>query len=218
VLVLTAAGQTLTVPAYLMPTSGALTSVGPAFIQVCLPPPDVPPGTPGRATFGAKLYSATLNVQGVFGAVPIGAWISFWTPYNPGLGTVNVAGTVVAPAAVAPGAVTVSARRAGKGAIVTGRVTQAGQARGGATVTIRGGAKPSALRRLGSVKTSATGTFTFRARTGTFFRANAVATTADAPPLCTAIAPLLAALGTPPPCLNPTTNGFTAQSRTIKKR
>jgi hypothetical protein len=218
VLVLTAAGQTLTVPAYLMPTSGPLTSIGPAFIQVCLPPPDVPAGTPGRATFGAKLYSATFAVQGVFGAVPAGAWISFWTPYNPGVGTVNVAGTVVAPAAIAPGAIKLSARRSGKGAIVTGQVTQAGQPRGGATVAIRGGPRANALRRLGSVKAKANGTFTFRARAGTFFGATAVAASASAPALCTTLAPLFAALGNPPPCVNPTTNGFTVQSKTIRKR
>lgn len=218
VLVLTAAGQTLSVPAYLMPTSGPLTSIGPAFIQVCLPPPDVPAGTPGRATFGAKLYSATLTVQGVFGSVPSGAWISFWTPYNLGVGTVNVAGTVVAPAAVASGAITLAARRSGRGAIVTGRVTQGGQARAGATVTISGGARARSLRRLGRVRVAAGGTFSFRARTGTFFRATAVAPSGDAPALCTTLAPLFAALGSPPPCLNPTTNGFTAQSRTIRKR
>jgi hypothetical protein len=218
VLVLTAAGQTLTVPAYLLATSGALTSLGPAFIQVCLPPPDVPAGTPGRATFGAKLYSATLTVQGVFGAVPSGAWISFWTPYNVGVGTPNVAGTVVAPAAVAPGSVALAARRSGRGAIVTGRVTQGGQARGGATVTISGGPRAGSLRRLGRARVTASGTFTFRARTGTFFRATAVAPAATAPALCTTLAPLFAALGNPPPCLNPTTNGFTAQSRTIRKR
>jgi hypothetical protein len=218
VLVLTAAGQTLPVPAYLLPTSGALTSLGPAFIQVCLPPPDVPAGTPGRATFGAKLYSATFAVQGVFGAVPSGAWISFWTPYNIGVGTVNVAGTVVAPAAIAPGAITLSGRRSGNGAVLSGRVTQGGQPRAGATVAIRGGPRASALRRLGSVKTKANGTFTFRARTGTFFRATAVAPSANAPALCTTLAPLFAALGNPPQCVNPTTNGFTAQSKTIRKR
>jgi len=161
-LALTAAGQSVNVPAFVVATTGAQTALGPASIQVCLPPPDVPSETPGRAVFGAKLYSATLPVNGVFSAVPVGAWISFWTPYNPGVGTVNAAGTVAAPAAVAPGAVSVAAKKSGRlGAIVAGKVTQAGLGRGGATVTSRGGAKPSALKKLGSVKVKANGAYRF---------------------------------------------------------
>jgi hypothetical protein len=213
VLVLSAAGQTLNVPAYLVATSGAQTALGPAYIAVCLPPPDVPPGTPGRATFGAKLYNAELTISGVFGAVPVGAWVAFWTPYTPLQGSVNVAGTVASPAAIAPGAVTLAAKTRGRGATVTGRVTQAGQGRGGASVAIFGGAKRTGLKRLGRVQVRANGTFTFAARTGAFFRATAVTTTASAPPLCTALGGAFA----PVPCVNPTTNGFTVQSRVVRK-
>jgi len=214
VMVLSAAGQTLTVPAYLVASTGAQAAVGPAFIHVCLPPPDIPAGTPGRATFGAKLYSAELTVNGVFGAVPVGAWIAVWTPYTPSAGTPNSAGRVASPAAVATGAVTLAARRAGNGAVVSGRVTQAGQPRGSAVVTIFGGAKRTGLRRLGRVTVRANGSYTFRARTGTFFRVTAVAAPAAAAPLCATIAPLLGGI----PCVNPTTNGFTAQGRVIRKR
>ena len=84
VMVLTAAGQTLQVPTYLVPTSGTQAAAGPAFIAICLPPPDVPVGTPGRATFGAKVYSAELTINGVFSPVATGAWISSWVPYTPG--------------------------------------------------------------------------------------------------------------------------------------
>lgn len=214
VMVLTAAGQTLTVPTYLVATTGAQTALGPGYIQVCLPPPDVPAGTPGRATFGAKLYSAELSISGVFSAVPVGAWVSFWTPYTPLVGQVNIAGTVASPAAVAAGAVTVAAKTRGRGATVTGRVTQAGQARGGATVSIFGGARASGLKRLGRAQVKANGTFTFAAKTGTFFRANAVAASAAAAPLCTALGAALA----PTPCVNPTTNGFTVQSKVVRKK
>ena len=96
VMVLTAAGQTLTVPTYLLTQPQA--QFGPAFIAICLPPPDVPVGTPGRATFGAKVYSAELTINGVFSKVASGAWIASWVPYNPGKGTPNVAGAVVSPA------------------------------------------------------------------------------------------------------------------------
>lgn len=217
VMVLSAAGQTLPViPAYLVATTGAQAALGPAFIQVCLPPPDIPAGTPGRATFGAKLYSAELTINGVFSASS-GAWVAFWTPYRPGVGQVNATATVASPAAIAPGAVSVAARRSGVrgvGAIVTGRVTQGGQARAGATVSIFGGPRSNRLKRLGTVRTSANGAFTFRARTGVFFRANVAAAAGASPAVCTAIGAAIA----PVPCVNPTTNGFTAASRVIRKR
>ena len=169
------AGQTLpAIPRTSSRRAASVATLGPAAIVVCLPPPDVPAGTPGRAPFGVKLYSAELTVKGVF-SPGTGTWVSSWTPYTPGAGAVNQAGTVVAPAALLPGVVTAAAKRAGSGAVVSGRVTQGGQPRAGATVTIRGGPKASALRRLGSVKTKANGSFSFRARTGTFFRASAVA-------------------------------------------
>ncbi|MGI8480437.1 MAG: hypothetical protein ACR2M2_11415 [Gaiellaceae bacterium] len=216
VMVLTAAGQTLPVPAYLVATSGAQAALGAAYIQVCLPPPDVPIGTPGRATFGAKLYSAELTINGVFSQSP-GAWVAFWTPYTPLAGSVNVAATVASPAAVAAGAVTVAAKksgRAGVGAVVSGRVTQGGQPRAGATVAIFGGAKANRLKRLGSVRSSASGAFTFRAKTGVFFRANVTAAAGAAPGVCSALTAAIA----PVRCVNPTTNGFTLQSRAIRKR
>jgi hypothetical protein len=214
ILALSAAGQNLPVPAFLVGTSVAQSALGPAYIQVCLRPPDVPAGTPGRQPLGAKAYRVEATVNGVFSAVPVGAWVAFWTPYTPNVGTVNIAGTVATPAAVAPGAVTVAAKRAGRGAVVSGRVTQAGQGRGGATATIFGGAKARALKRLGRVTVRANGAYSFRARTGTFFRVNVVATAGAAAALCTALGPALA----PIPCINPTVNGFTVQSRAIRKR
>jgi hypothetical protein len=213
-MVLTAAGQTLTVPTYLVATTGAATALGPASIVICLPPPDVPAGTPGRATFGAKVYSAALTINGVFGRAS-GTWVSTWVPYNPGVGTVNQTGAVVAPAGNATGAVTVAARRVGKsGALVSGTVTQGGLPRAGATVTIFGGPRASGLKRLGRVRTAASGHFTFRAKTGTFFRVNAVGAAGAAPAVCTQLAPALGSV----PCVNPTVNGFTAQSRVVRKR
>jgi hypothetical protein len=213
VMVLTAAGQTLTVPTYLVPMPAG-SPVGPAFIAICLPPPDVPVGAPGRATFGAKVYQAQLTINGVFSRVAAGAWFASWVPYTPGTGSPNPAGVVVSPAAIAPGAVSLTARRAGAGAALAGAVTQAGAARAGATVAIFGGPRANRLKRLGRVTVGANGRFAFRARTGTFFRADVVAAGGAAPPLCTQIQPLI---GTAP-CVNPTVNGFTAKSRVVRKR
>jgi hypothetical protein len=212
-MVLQAAGQTVRIPLFLVATSGAATALGPAYVQVCLPPPDIPESQ-GGAPFGVKLYSATLTIKGVFGPVRAGAWISFWTPYAPGTGQPNPTGTIVAPAAVAPGAVSASAKKNRLGAIVSGKVTQAGIGRGSATVSIFGGVRSSVLRKLGAVTVRANGSFSFRARRGVFFRVSAVATSIAAPPLCTQIAAQLQGV----PCVNPTANGFVAQSKTFKKK
>ena len=212
VMVLTAAGQTLTVPTYLLTQPTA--QLGPAFIAICLPPPDVPIGTPGRATFGAKVYSAELTINGVFSRVASGAWISSWVPYNPGVGTANIAGAVVSPAAIAPGAVTLTAKISGRGATLTGRVTQGGQARGGATVTISVAARATGLRSVGIARVAANGAFTFRARTGTFFRARAVAAPGAAAAVCEQLRPLIGTV----PCVNPTANGFNVQSKVVRKK
>lgn len=206
VMVLSAAGQTLQVPTYLIAPAG-----GQAYIQICLPPPDVPAGTPGRATFGAKVYSAELAVNGVFSAATSGAWVALWTPYNPGVGSVNLAGTIATPAVIGSGAVTLAAKRSGKGATLAGAVTQAGAPRAGASVTIFGGLKATGLKRLGKAKVGATGRFAFKAKSGTFFRAAAAAAAGAAPSVCSQ-------LTLPAPCMNATINGFAAQSKVVKKR
>ena len=97
VLHLTAAGQTLDIPMLVVPAVPAEAAVGyQAKLLVCLPPPDLPSGTPGRAQFGAKLLSATFAVSAITPPAATGdsRWTAAFTPYNPGAGTVNVAGTV----------------------------------------------------------------------------------------------------------------------------
>lgn len=210
---LTAAGQTLNVPAYLLPTAGPEVALGPAKLAFCLPPPDIPVEQ-GGATFGAKFLSAELTIDGVFSVVPTGAWIAFWTPWQAGNGQVNAAGTVASPAAIAPGAVTAKAKKKGLGAVVSGAVTQSGQPRSNATVAIWGAKGKAALRRLGAVKAKANGTYTFTAKTGDVFQARVVAASGTAAPLCAALTPALGGI----PCVNPTVNGFTAQSKQVRKK
>src|SRR6478609_414063 len=94
---LTAAGQTLDIPLYVVAANANETAAGyQAKLVVCLPPPDVPAGTPGRATFGAKLLSASFGASSITQPVASGdfRWTSHFTPYNPGKGTPNPAGTV----------------------------------------------------------------------------------------------------------------------------
>src|SRR6476619_1856080 len=94
---LTAAGQTLDIPLYVVAANANEMASGyQAKLVVCLPPPDVPAGTPGRATFGAKLLSASFVASAITQPVASGdyRWTSLSTPYNPGKGTPNPAGTV----------------------------------------------------------------------------------------------------------------------------
>ncbi|HEY6963041.1 MAG TPA: hypothetical protein VI408_14220, partial [Gaiellaceae bacterium] len=93
---LTAAGQTLDIPLFVVATAGPEASLGATKLVVCLPPPDVPVGTPGRATFGAKLLSATFDAAAITNPTASGdyRWTSLWTPYTPGKGVPNPAGSV----------------------------------------------------------------------------------------------------------------------------
>lgn len=207
-LVLQAAGQTINLPAYLLPTSGPQAALGSTQLVFCLPPPDIP-AEMGGATFGAKFLSADLALDGVIGPVASGAWAAFWTPWNAGVGTVNTAATVVSPAVIAPGGITLTGRKVKGVRRLAGRVTQAGT--GVATrVTILAGTK-----RLATVTARANGSFTYavpRSSKATSFRARAAVTGRAAPAACTPFA----ALGVP--CVNPTTSGFTATSGTVRLR
>lgn len=216
VLVVSIAGSTVTVPVYVVPTAGPLAALGPAYIAACFTSPYLSAGQ-GGLTGRPQVVNAEFAVQGVFSQVTAGAFVGILVPWMVGTATPNVAGTIATPATVASGAVSLAARksgRAGVGAVVTGRVTQGGQPRAGATVAIFGGPRANRLKRLGAVRSSASGAFTFRARTGVFFRANVTAAAGAAPAVCSAIGPAIA----PVPCVNPTINGFTAQSRVIRKR
>ncbi len=206
-LVLQAAGQTINLPAYIIPTSGPQAALGAAQLVFCLPPPDLP--APVGATFGAKFLSADLTLNGVIGPIAQGAWVAFWTPWNAGVGTVNTAATLASPAAIAPGGITLSGRKVKGVKRLSGRVTQAGA--GVATrVTILAGTK-----RLATVSARANGAFTYavpKKSKATTFRARAVVAGHDAPAVCGQFG----SLGVP--CVNATVSGFTATSGAVRIR
>ena len=117
VLVLQAAGQTLELPVFVdspaaPPAPGASASAfASSSIQACLPPPDVPAGTPGRATFGFKLTKVDFKVNGVFSTAGTGQprWRVLATPYTPLRGTPNAAGSVEVQSVIAfPRSVTIA--------------------------------------------------------------------------------------------------------------
>jgi hypothetical protein len=208
---LAAAGQTINLPAFLIPANAQDAALGVAKLVFCLAPPDLPAGDPRKATFGAKFLSAELTVNGVFSPVTTGAWIGIWTPWTPGAGVPNPSGTIASPAAIAPGSVTLKGRKAAGKRTLSGVVSQGGVGFAN-KVTVWGAVNKAAFRRIGVVTAKANGAFTYavpKASKATSFQARASAPARSAPPLCAALAAL------PYRCVNPTVNGFTAQSKVV---
>jgi hypothetical protein len=210
-LVLTAAGQTLNVPAWVDPTSGAETAFGSGKLQVCLPSPDVPQAA-GGAAFGAKLLDVKFTVSGIFGAspAPIATWPSVFVPYLPGGATPNPAGAVLALAIQAQPTFAFTAKAATKGrASFSGKISAAGVGASGASVVILEGSK-----KLAATTTGATGSFSASAKLkkGTHtVRARATAPDRDVTAQGCAVAPPGA-----PKCVSATAAGGTLSSSAVK--
>ena len=209
VMTLSAAGQTLEVPVFVDAVSLPFAK---ALIVLCLPSPDVAP--PVGAAFGAKVLLAYLTLKGVFGS-PSGEyrWRALVTSYTAGTATVNAAGTVETQGIEhAPGAVTLTAKRAGKGkANVSGKVTEAGTPVPNITVSVRGGKKALVI------KTDGNGVF--KGTVNTRKPKAALQATATVPPrdlgssACTAT---FADKGIP--CVDAEEGGFTATSPSVKPK
>ena len=156
VLVLSAAGTELRVPAYVSPAPAAIGALVSSVINICLPNPNIPVSA-GGATFGAKLILAQLNLTGVLTAPSVrgdNRWNMITTPWPNGPGLPNAAGTVVAQGtAKLPGAVSIASTSKKRVLTITGRVTEAGTGIAGRTVSLRVG------NRSFSVRTNASGTY-----------------------------------------------------------
>jgi hypothetical protein len=183
ILTLTIATTTLKVPLYVNPTTDSETALGAYKLSICLPPPDLPVGDPGRAAQGAQLLEATFTVNGIF-TTPTGGgllkWDTLFTPYNPGKGTPNTAGTFEARAFVPLPIILnlqASYKKATKTYTLSGRVSRGGLPASGLTVAILRGASVTSLRRAASAKTATSGTFRLTGkltpRKTTFFQATA---------------------------------------------
>jgi hypothetical protein len=137
VLALSVAGQSINLPVHVDQTSGAEAALGAYKLVICVPPDDVPVGTPGRAPQGTRLLEATFTLDNVF-TVPAGQsiWKAITTPWAGG--TPNVAATVETRSFVADGAISISKKVNAKARLVkfTGKVTQAGAAVAGARVSL----------------------------------------------------------------------------------
>jgi hypothetical protein len=191
ILNLSVAGQTIALPLYVNPTAGAEQALGAYKLSICLPPPDVPIGTPGRSANGAQVLDAKFTVNGIFTTPTAGGilrWESLFTPYNPGKGTVNLAGTFETRSLVAlPVSLTVGAtvKKGKKTATYTvkGKFTEGGVPVSGATVTLLRGASAARLSRVASPTTKADGSYSsagkVAAKKTTYFKATASAAQRD---------------------------------------
>jgi hypothetical protein len=161
---LSAAGQTLVIPIYVNKATGPAAGLGAYNLKICLPPWDVPAGTPGRAFQGAQLVDARLTVNKIFTAPTspgVSKWYALFTPYTPGKGTPNPAGTFETRASV-PLPITLGIKPTYKKKTNTGglagKITEGGQAVGtGTVVAIYRGTSPSSLKRVSTTKTKAGG-------------------------------------------------------------
>ncbi len=212
-------GQSLAVPMFVSATAGAEQALGGYKITTCLPPPDVPQDVPGRAAFGAQLLDAEFTVNGIF-TPPSGAivWEALMTPYTPGAGTINLAGTFETRALIAPAAASLKAKVNRKTHVVTltGAVAGGGVPLSGSVVVYRG-AKPKKLSAAGTANASG-GKFTSRAkakgRKPVYFQVKVSGAETDV----TAAAcqqPLPATIA-PGGCVSATLAPFTATSKVVK--
>jgi hypothetical protein len=163
---LSVAGQTLVVPIYVNPTAGPATALGAYDLKICLPPWDVPVGTPGRSFEGAQLLDAKFTVNKIFTTPTAGGllkWETLFTPYNPGKGTPNAAGTFEArsfvPVPIGLGLHATYAKKSNTWKL-SGSANEGGLPVGGLTIHIARGLTARSLKVKSSTKTTAGGTWT----------------------------------------------------------
>jgi len=135
-------GQTISIPVFV---NKVVTQVGTLVTQqICLPPPDVPMGTPGRATLGAQLVSADFTIQGVFTNAARGEyqWAGVFTPYTPNVGVPNAAGTVEWRTYVGlPSTLTLAKAKTKKGVKLVGKLAVNGLSPRGIRIALYTGRK-----------------------------------------------------------------------------
>jgi hypothetical protein len=212
---LSAGGVAIEVPVYVVPAAGSETAFSTARLLVCLPAPDAEPEL-CASVHCARIVSLQLHLSGTF-ARALGQWRSVWTRYAAGTDELDPTGPVEARAEVARGAVTASAQRLGKkkqAARVSGTVTQGGVPVAGAPVTVFAGTTRTSLRRLGTVRTSPAGVFSYARASGglTFFRVTAAALPRASTTGCGTAGPL------PVPCVSASVSGFSAASPVVRAR
>jgi hypothetical protein len=217
-LALSVAGQSINLPVHVDQTTGAEAALGAYKLVVCLSPADVPQGTPGRSPNGAQLLEAVFTTNNIF-TVPAGAsvWKTITTPYTPGTGAPNVAGTVETRSIVSAGTISISKKvtNAKKRLLrISGKLTQSGAAVAGAQVSILLNGATSRFK----ARTNASGSYTISLRktgrkTTTTFQARVTVSERDVTSTGCA-SPSLPGIS----CVSASASAFTAVSARVKVR
>lgn len=186
---LSVAGQTLVIPIYVNATAGAAAALGAYDLKICLPPWDVPVGAPGRAAFGAQLVDARLVLNSIFTSpttAGTGVWEMITTPWTPGKGTPNPAGTWESRAVVPlPVVLTIKASYNAKKNTwtVSGTLTEGGKPVPNFTIRIGRGASSKSPAKQSTTKTTPSGTWKasglLSPKKTTYFQARATAQERD---------------------------------------
>jgi hypothetical protein len=135
------AGQVDIIPVFVSRTTGEEAAFSSVKMTVCFRDPTLPPNDPRRAPNGLKFLDAAFSVKGVF-TNPSSAgnqlWRSLFTPYTPGSGTPNAAGTREAQGVVpTPYSISVKRIRARRGFFrLAGVVNIAGSAPSGTGLSL----------------------------------------------------------------------------------
>jgi hypothetical protein len=213
-LALAVAGQSINLPVHVDQLAGAEAALGAYKLVVCLPPDDVPVGTPNRSANGARLLDATFTVDNIF-TVPAGQsiWKTITTPWAGGVP--NAAGTVETRALVANGTVTLAKKVNAPKRLVrfSGKVTQAGTPVAGARIVLLVNGKSAGF----TARANASGNYsvvlkkTGRKTNSTFQARTTVAERDVTSTVCAS--PTTAA-----PCVSATASPFTAVSAKIRIR
>src|SRR5919204_6571789 len=161
------------IPVYVDHTAGAEAAFSSAKLQTCFRDPNLPPSDPRRSPLGTKFLDAAFTVAGVFrnpSTAGLKTWRSLFTPYTPGTGNPNPAGTREAQGVV-PMPYSLSLKRVKKvrrGFFrVAGTLNLAGRAPRGVTVALFGAvAKRGALnfKVLARTRTAKGGKYVFNRR------------------------------------------------------
>jgi hypothetical protein len=134
------------IPVYVDHTTGAEAAFSSAKMTVCFRDPTLVAGDPRRSPSGTKFLDAAFTVKGVF-ANPANAgnqlWRSLFTPYTPGTGTPNAAGTREAQGVVPmPYRISLKRVRARRGFFrLAGTINIAGAAPSGVGVALFAGVR-----------------------------------------------------------------------------
>ncbi len=221
ILQLSVAGQAINLPLYVNPTVGPQTALGKYRLTICLPPPDVPVGTPGRSAQGAQVLDARFTVNSVFTtptAQGMYAWETLFTPYNPGKGTVNAAGTFEARAIEPlPVILGLSPSYIAKTNTwrLAGTVFEGGQPVAGLKLHVSRGLSPARLTQQSSTVTGTNGGYHtaghLQPRKRTYFRINATVPERAFAAGCANPQPAVAPAG----CVSATLSPWKAQSRVV---